>query len=54
MLNRSIAPPITDAVNFRLELKPYVKFTLDNSVPVYATIHFDAKNKKADADKAND
>ena len=36
MLNRSIAPPITDAVNFRLELKPYEKFTLDNSVPVYA------------------
>jgi hypothetical protein len=25
-----------------------------NSAPVYATIHFDAKNKKADADKAND
>ena len=36
MLNRSIAPPITDAVNFRLELKPYEKFTLDNGVPVYA------------------
>jgi len=36
MLNRSIAPPITDAVNFHLELKPYEKFKLDNSVPVYA------------------
>jgi len=36
MLNRSIAPPITDAVNFHLELKPYEKFTLDNGVPVYA------------------
>jgi len=36
MLNRSIAPPITDAVNLHLELKPYEKFTLDNGVPVYA------------------
>lgn len=36
MLNRSIAPPITDAVNFKLQLKPYEKFTLDNGVPVYA------------------
>src|SRR4029079_4289037 len=36
MLNRSIAPPITDAVNFHLELKPCEKFTLDNGVPVYA------------------
>ena len=36
MLNRSIAPPITDAVNFHLELKSYEKFTLDNGVPVYA------------------
>ncbi|HEV8269875.1 MAG TPA: pitrilysin family protein [Chitinophagaceae bacterium] len=36
MLNRSIAPPITDAVNFHLDLKPYEKFTLDNGVPVYA------------------
>src|SRR5574339_899820 len=36
MLNRSIAPPITDAVNFHLELKPYEKFTLNNGIPVYA------------------
>lgn len=36
MLNRTIAPPITDAVNFHLELKPYEKYTLDNGVPVYA------------------
>ena len=36
MLNRSIAPPIIDAVNFHLELKPSEKFTLDNGVPVYA------------------
>ena len=35
-VDRKIAPPITDAVNFHLELKPYDKFTLDNSVPVYA------------------
>jgi len=36
MLNRTIAPPITDAVNFHLDLKPYEKITLDNGVPVYA------------------
>ena len=35
-VDRKIAPPIIDAVNFRLELKPYEKFTLDNDVPVYA------------------
>ena len=35
-VDRKIAPPITDAVNFHLELKPYEKFTLDNGVPVYA------------------
>jgi len=35
-VNRKIAPPIIDAVNFHLELKPYEKFTLDNGVPVYA------------------
>ena len=35
-VDRKIAPPITDAVNFHLELKPYDKFTLDNGVPVYA------------------
>ncbi len=36
MTDRKIAPSITDAVNFQLELKPYEKFTLDNGVPVYA------------------
>lgn len=36
MTNRTIAPPIIDAVNFHLELRPYEKFTLDNGVPVYA------------------
>lgn len=35
-VDRKIAPPITDAVNFHLELKPYEKFTLDNGLPVYA------------------
>jgi len=35
-VDRKIAPPITDAVNFHLELKPYKTFTLDNGVPVYA------------------
>jgi zinc protease len=35
-IDRKIAPPITDAVNFHLELKPYEKITLDNGVPVYA------------------
>lgn len=36
MTDRNIAPPITDAVNFHLELKPCEKYTLDNGVPVYA------------------
>lgn len=36
MLNRKIAPPITDATDFKLTLKPYDHFTLDNGVPVYA------------------
>lgn len=35
MLNRTIAPPIKDAVEFNLELKPFEYFTLDNGVPVY-------------------
>lgn len=35
-VDRKIAPPIIDAVNFHLELKPYEKFTLDNGVPVCA------------------
>lgn len=34
-MNRKIAPVITDAVNFNLQLKPYNLFTLDNGVPVY-------------------
>lgn len=35
-VDRKKAPPIIDAVNFHLELKPYEKFHLDNGVPVYA------------------
>jgi len=36
MPDRKIAPPITDAVNFHLSLKPYEKFSLDNGVPIYS------------------
>ena len=36
MLNRTIAPPIIDATDFNLKLKPYELFHLDNGVPVYA------------------
>lgn len=36
MLNRTIAPPIKDAVEFALQLKPYTKYVLDNGVEVYA------------------
>jgi zinc protease len=36
MLNRTIAPPIKDAVEFTLKLKPYTKYILDNGVEVYA------------------
>ena len=36
MIDRSVAPPIKDAIEFDLQLKPYEKFELDNGVPVYA------------------
>ena len=36
MINRKIAPPIVEAVNYKLHLKPYHKFNLDNGVPVYS------------------
>ncbi len=36
MLNRTIAPPIKDAIEFSLHLKPYTKYVLDNGVKVYA------------------
>jgi zinc protease len=35
MLTRHIPPPIVDAVDLHLQLKPYEYFTLDNGVPVY-------------------
>jgi zinc protease len=35
MTDRKQAPPIVDAVNFHLQLKPYKKFTLKNKVDVY-------------------
>lgn len=34
-IDRTIAPAIVDAVNFKLQLKPYKKFTLKNGVDVY-------------------
>lgn len=35
-IDRTQAPPIVDAVNFNLQLKPYQAYTLRNGVPVYA------------------
>src|SRR5215813_10323136 len=35
-IDRTVAPEIVDAVNFKLQLKPYKKFTLRNGVDVYA------------------
>src|SRR4029078_6883127 len=34
-LNRKISPPIKDAVEFNIILKPYQKFFLGNGAPVY-------------------
>ena len=34
-MNRKTAPPIKEAVEFELQLKPYQLFTLDNGIPVY-------------------
>jgi zinc protease len=36
MLNRTQSPPITDAVDFNLKLKPYEKIVLKNDTPVHA------------------
>jgi zinc protease len=36
MIDRKVQPPIVDAVELDLKLKPYQYFTLDNGVPVYA------------------
>jgi predicted Zn-dependent peptidase len=35
MLNRTITPPIKDAIDFNIVLNPYTKFTLSNGAPVY-------------------
>lgn len=35
-MKRTIAPPIKDAIEFDLHLKPYEKYLLDNGVEVYA------------------
>ncbi|HEV8081456.1 MAG TPA: pitrilysin family protein [Chitinophagaceae bacterium] len=35
MLNRTTPPPIKDAVDFNLTLKPYKKIILNNNAPVY-------------------
>lgn len=45
-LQRKKAPAIVDAVNFKLELKPYEHFTLDNGVKVY-TINAGAEDVMA-------
>lgn len=36
MLDRRTAPPIKDAIDYSLELKPYTKYVLDNGVNVYS------------------
>jgi predicted Zn-dependent peptidase len=46
MLKRNIAPPIVDAVNFNLQLKPYQKFLLKNGVEVYS-VHAGAEEVMA-------
>ncbi len=35
MLNRTIAPPIKDAIDYQIILKPYTKFLLSNGAGVY-------------------
>ena len=36
MIDRLIPPPIKDAIDYKLELKPYEHYTLDNGIPVYS------------------
>jgi len=36
MIDRKVQPPMLDAVELDLKLKPYQFFTLDNGIPVYA------------------
>ncbi|MEO8821262.1 MAG: insulinase family protein, partial [Ginsengibacter sp.] len=35
MPNRTITPPIKDAIDFKITLPPYTKFNLSNGAPVY-------------------
>lgn len=35
-MNRKISPSIKDAIDYKLELKPYEHYSLDNGVPVYS------------------
>ncbi|MEO6669823.1 MAG: pitrilysin family protein [Ferruginibacter sp.] len=35
MIDRLIPPPIKDAIEYKLELKPYEFYALDNDIPVY-------------------
>ena len=41
-MNRKTAPPIKDAVDYTLQLKPYQYYELDNGIPVYS-IHAGAQ-----------
>lgn len=36
MINRLVPPTIKDAIDYKLELKPYSFYSLDNGVPVYS------------------
>ncbi len=36
MIDRLIPPPIKDAIEYKLELKPYEFYSLDNNIPVYS------------------
>lgn len=35
-MNRKTAPSIKDAIDYKLELKPYEHYSLDNGIPVYS------------------
>lgn len=35
-MNRKISPSIKDAIDYKLELKPYEHYSLDNGIPVYS------------------
>jgi zinc protease len=35
-MNRKLSPPIKDAIDYKLELKPFDHYSLDNGIPVYS------------------